>query len=1078
MRRVALTLGVAVAWLAPLLAQVGSAPTVTTASLPNGAVGSAYTAQLAATGGTGSYTWTLVAGAGSLPAGLTLSAGGTISGTPTASGTSGFTVRVTTSAQQTATKALSIIVNAAITIANAGTLPKGTVGVAYTPLTFNVTGGSPPYTFAAVPISPFDPDGLAPGLTVNSNGVLSGTPTRAGTFNFNLLVTDRAGAQGTKPFSMSVAAALSITTASPLPGGVVNVSYSQAINASGGTPPYSFSITNPPPGLTINTGGTLSGTPTATGPFAFNITVTDAAKASFIKPFQLTVTANAPVILVSVTSLTFAAAAGGDSPASQNIGIVNNTSAAVTFRVVLDSGAANTAAPAWLSVKPLNGKTPAVLSVTVDPGTMPIGTYTGRVRIIDSSNFTTDVAVTMVISTNPPILTATPIILRFATLVQSSGVQERLLVVANSGGGGSLAFSTQVLSASRWITDVTPSSGQIRRNSPAFLRVHVDASALGIGIYRDVIHVTTPAGDMDVPVILRVARRVPILSVDEVGVRFHARQGGGHSHIKVLNILNNGDPLSTVNWTAEVLKGDDFLSLGRNTSGAATTSSPGRLVMQLNSDATQADPGGYYALIRISDPKALNSPQYVVAVFDLQPAGTPVAPDPAPEGMFFTSAAGLQPKSQVLTVHASSATAVTFQAGTLTSDGANWLSVDPTSGRTSGANPGTATVSVNTTGLAPGIYAGQVSIAIASEVRIVNIGLVVQPAGTIAASATGPAASCTPGKLAITSTGTLNNFSVPAKWPLDLAVQLNDDCGISVSNGSVIASFSNGDPALSLLGDNEGNYSATWQPGTTSAGMQVTVRAAAGLLDPATVQISGSISQNQAPVLAKDGTLHNLNPVIGGPLAPGNVVQIFGSGLAGATASPGVLPLPSTYNGTTVLIGGFSAPLYYLSDGQINAQIPNELTPDLSYTVIASANGGITLPDTIDLVSVVPGVAAFTDGHIIAQHSDFTLVDAGHPAKAGEFLVMYLVGMGATNPSVASGQPAPSAEPFARVVSQPTVTVDGQSASVAYAGLTPGFAGLYQINFQVPASAKPGDLDVIVTQLDQTANTTQLRVAK
>src|SRR5438552_11609521 len=92
----------------------------------------------------------------------------------------------------------------------------------------------------------------------------------------------------------------------------------------------------------------------------------------------------------------------------------------------------------------------------------------------------------------------------------------------------------------------------------------------------------------------------------------------------------------------------------------------------------------------------------------------------------------------------------------------------------------------------------------------------------------------------------------------------------------------------------------------------------------------------------------------------------------------------------------------------------------------------------------------------ITQHSDFTLVDPAHPAHAGDVIVIYLAGMGATNPAVASGQPSPSVEPLARVVVQPTVSVDGQNASIIYAGLTPGFAGLFQINFEVPVSVRSG----------------------
>jgi uncharacterized protein (TIGR03437 family) len=174
-------------------------------------------------------------------------------------------------------------------------------------------------------------------------------------------------------------------------------------------------------------------------------------------------------------------------------------------------------------------------------------------------------------------------------------------------------------------------------------------------------------------------------------------------------------------------------------------------------------------------------------------------------------------------------------------------------------------------------------------------------------------------------------------------------------------------------------------------------------------------------------------------------------------------------------VGGLSAPLIYLSDGQLDVQIPSELVPTQQYAILVSSNGALTLPDQIDVVPAVPGVANFGDGRIIAQHGvDYVLVDASHPAKPGEFLIIYLVGMGATNPRVASGDPSPAAN----VTVQPKVTVDGQMAAVAYAGLSPGAAGLYQINFQVPANARSGDLPVIVTQNGVAANTNTLPVSQ
>jgi uncharacterized protein (TIGR03437 family) len=124
-------------------------------------------------------------------------------------------------------------------------------------------------------------------------------------------------------------------------------------------------------------------------------------------------------------------------------------------------------------------------------------------------------------------------------------------------------------------------------------------------------------------------------------------------------------------------------------------------------------------------------------------------------------------------------------------------------------------------------------------------------------------------------------------------------------------------------------------------------------------------------------------------------------------------------------------------------------------------------------------VLTYSDGvHAHAQHLNGSDVTATSPAKPGEYVVIYLLGMGPTNPSVPSNAPAPSSEPLARVTIAPAVTLDGVNTSVLYAGLTPFFVGLYQIDFQVPQNARPGDLNLVIMQGSVTANTTKLTVSQ
>jgi uncharacterized protein (TIGR03437 family) len=285
-----------------------------------------------------------------------------------------------------------------------------------------------------------------------------------------------------------------------------------------------------------------------------------------------------------------------------------------------------------------------------------------------------------------------------------------------------------------------------------------------------------------------------------------------------------------------------------------------------------------------------------------------------------------------------------------------------------------------------------------------------------------------------------------------------------------VATFSNGDAPLALQLSDSRNavYSATWNPRGASSQVTVSARATAPSLQSATAQIIGTISPNKVPILFRHGTIHNMNPQAGAPLAPGTIVQIYGTGLA-----PGVqqtaLPLPTNVSGTTVIIGGMEAPLYYVSDGQLNAQLPNELNANHQYQILISANGALTTPDTVNVEPVTPGVAALTDGTIIAQHVDNSYVTAASPARPGEVLTIYLAGMGLTDVPVKTGEQSP-ADPLAHPMVQPTVTVNGAPAQISFAGLTPQSVGLYQINFAIPPDAPSGTLKLVVAQGNVTSN--------
>jgi uncharacterized protein (TIGR03437 family) len=389
-------------------------------------------------------------------------------------------------------------------------------------------------------------------------------------------------------------------------------------------------------------------------------------------------------------------------------------------------------------------------------------------------------------------------------------------------------------------------------------------------------------------------------------------------------------------------------------------------------------------------------------------------------------------------------------------------------------------VSVNTAGLVPGVYNGAVNASIGPNTRTARVVLIVQPP-LAPMSAVRKADGCTPTRVVLTETRLPESYTVPAGWPQDLIAHLYDDCGNAISNGTVIASFNNGDAPLRLLNDGlSADYFATWQPqGALLSNTIIKFTATAAPLQSATLEIRGTVATNafNPPSLLSTGVVHIYNPVIGGPVAPGNLVLIYGKNLAGVSeATPA--PLPGNYKGTQILVEGRPSPFFYVDPEFVVAQLPTDLLPARSYPVVAQVNGAISVPINIAVVGTRPGVATLSDGRVIAQHgADYSLVTDASPAKPGESLLMYLTGLGATNPSVQAGAFTPLS-PLSPAAMQPTVTVDGTPAQVQFAGLTPTAIGLFQINFVVPATARSGDLDLVITQNGTPANATKLIVRK
>ena len=252
-------------------------PTVTITSacpLPAGSVGQNYSRSLQAVGGRAPYTWSLADGSSSLPLGLSLSSSGTLSGVPREAGTTVLTLQASSNPNdggQPATKNCSLTVNASVLQLTSGcSLAPAISGVPYNE-TLTVGGGVPPYTWSLN--SP-----LPTGLSLSRDGVVSGAALGNGGV-FLVRVQDARGTVSEQSCSLAVnAPVVNVTTACPLPTGMIGQPYAQRIGATGGVPPYNWAVIGSlPSGMSLSSEGVLSGNPGSAGPVSFRFLVTDAA---------------------------------------------------------------------------------------------------------------------------------------------------------------------------------------------------------------------------------------------------------------------------------------------------------------------------------------------------------------------------------------------------------------------------------------------------------------------------------------------------------------------------------------------------------------------------------------------------------------------------------------------------------------------------------------------------------------------------------------------------------------------------------------------------------------------------------
>ncbi len=190
-----------------------------------------------------------------------------------------------------------------------------------------------------------------------------------------------------------------------------------------------------------------------------------------------------------------------------------------------------------------------------------------------------------------------------------------------------------------------------------------------------------------------------------------------------------------------------------------------------------------------------------------------------------------------------------------------------------------------------------------------------------------------------------------------------------------------------------------------------------------------------------------------GSLAPGALVSIYSSGsaLTASTDTASSFPIPFQLGGATVSIGGRPAPILFASPGQLNVQVPFDVPPG-NAVIEVSVNGNVTATTSFNILSSAPGVFMLAQGRAAVVNQNGSVNSGDQPAPGSSVIAAYCTGLGTVGPAIGTGQAAPDS-PLSWVTGQVTAMIGSTPAQVQFAGLAPGFAGLYQVNILVPQLA-------------------------
>ncbi len=607
-------------------------------------------------------------------------------------------------------------------------------------------------------------------------------------------------------------------------------------------------------------------------------------------------------------------------------------------------------------------------------------------------------------------------------------------------------------SGGNWLAVSTSVGGSFP--SSVNVQVSVNSTSLSVGSYSGQVTVTQSglAGSpATVAVSLRVIPAAPYILAEPEAIRLAAVAGLDPAPAG-LSVRNAGTGTLNPMFTASASSGGNWLTLSAPIGGSFNNSSS----VTVQARSASLAPATYTGTVTVTSAGASNSPLNVPVTLTVGGATGPVI-SVSPASLSFTAGLGANPTGRTLNINNAGIGTLRSAVTSSTSDGGRWLLISsPLGGSFSGSS--SVLVNIDITGLTKATYSGTITVtdasAINSPVRVPITLIVDDPKPVMRLSR--------------------NSIAVALPVGANRALQFLEvsNVGTGLLKWSAVATSQGPTQWLSITPVSGEAVSSTIRMvlDATSLPMgvyngEIVVTAERVFSGPSVQRVAVILGVGVSLPIINDHGIVNGASFLQASVAAGSIVSIFGRVLGPTQGVAAQLVgglLPTELAGVRVLFGDAAAPLYFVSERQINVQVPLEAAGQESVPVQVIFNGLPSQAAPLNLRPADPGVFLVNGNPAIVFNSTNQLVSPAVPARAGDFLVIYATGLGALDTPIASGTPAPLTT-LIRTRTLPRVTLGDLPVTVLFSGLAPGFVGLYQVNIQVPANVPSGNNALILS---------------